>query len=99
MVAGRGAQRAGARVAAVSEFAVVGVDLRLPQHYRNRLEKFDLINPRGFATQCHNPHRKAPEPNFGSASAVAARLDWSGFFYRFRYIWKSFTPNEGTRLK
>ena len=33
----------------VSEFAVVGVDLRLPQHYRNRLEKFDLI--RGFATQ------------------------------------------------
>ena len=49
VVAGRGAQRAGARVAAVSEFAVVGVDLRLPQHYRNRLEKFDLI--RGFATQ------------------------------------------------
>ena len=26
-----------------------GVDLRLPQHYRNRLEKFDFI--RGFATQ------------------------------------------------
>ena len=49
VVAGRGAQRAGVRVAAVSEFAVVGVDLRLPQHYRNRLEKFDLI--RGFATQ------------------------------------------------
>ena len=44
VVAGRGV-----RVAAVSEFAVVGVDLRLPQHYRNRLEKFDLI--RGFATQ------------------------------------------------
>ena len=43
MVAGRGAQRAGVRVAAVSEFAVVGVDLRLPQHYRNRLEKFDLL--------------------------------------------------------
>ena len=60
---------------------MVGVDLRLPQHYRNRLEKFDLI--RGFATQCHNPHRKAPEPNFGSASAVAARLDWSGLFIGF----------------
>ena len=47
VVAGRGAQRAGVRVAAVSEFAVVGVDLRLPQHYRNRLEKFDWL--RGVA--------------------------------------------------
>ena len=39
-----------------------GVESRLPQHYRNRLEKFDLI--RGFATHCTQSTSKGTRTKF-----------------------------------